>query len=310
MVVAKHSGEDGTYAGNSKRIRDFRVGEVYHVYQRGNHGKKTFLDPVSRVLYLQRLFKLARRHKVWVHNFCLMHNHVHFVFEPHKQDGISRLMQALQPHHAKQHNKKLSKSGNLWTQHFGCKHVSSEVYYRTVMKYVENNPVVMRRAGEAIAFQWSGAMVHATGQQTTLSAGDVTVTTELYLDGWRQRCADQIANGWVRFLIGRYEDEETLKKIQAMVDGRLQQQLAQQDRLKKSEAKPVATTNPVRKAKRRSQEHSSDASDTISGIKNKKSTGRAHVPRSLRNLPNTSGRADASDLGTKSKPSDFKRGAG
>lgn len=218
--------------GVSTRERDFAVGEVYHVYQRGNHGKRTFLDANARLRYLTRLFELSREHGVLVHNFCLMANHIHFVLEPQVVDGISKMMQLLQQVHAREHNLRLKKGGNLWQQHFGCKHVDSESYYLTVMKYVELNPVVCRRAGSAAEYLWSGARVHTVGQQVEIQVGDQRVTTNLYLEGWKKR-SGELSKDWLRYLLGRQVDEAAMEKIRAMLDGKKRQAMAQTERAKR-----------------------------------------------------------------------------
>lgn len=217
-------------SGVSSRIRDFQVGQIYHVYQRGNHGKRTFHDQHARLAYLSRFFVLAREQQVLVHNFCLMHNHVHFVLEQQTIDGISNLMQKLQPYHARFHNQRMQKTGNLWQQHFGCKQVESDEYYLTLMRYVEVNPVVARRASRAEEYRWSGALAHVLGEQVTITVDGQSVQTDLYLDGWRKRCHQIIEAGWLKLLQGRYEDPSSIEKIESMLDGKKRQRLAQQNR--------------------------------------------------------------------------------
>lgn len=228
-------------SGVSTRERDFRCGEVYHVYQRGNDGKKTFHDQMARFLYLERLFFLCKRHEVKVHNFCLMHNHVHFVLQQERVDGISNLMQELQPYHARFHNQRLNKTGNLWQQHFGCKHVDTNEYYQTLMVYVENNPRICRRASNIVEYKWSGASAHVRNGQVEITVEGRTLTTELYLDGWRKRCAAAIEAGWVQVLFRRTMETEALEKIEAMLDGKKRQAMAQKERAKRRAAqKPEA----------------------------------------------------------------------
>lgn len=227
--MAKEQNKPRQATGVSTRARDFQVGEVYHIYQRGNHGKRTFLDASAKLRYLTRLFELAKEHRVLVHSFCLMANHIHFVLQPQVAEGISKMMQVLQQVHAREHNLRLKKTGNLWKQHFGCKRVESEQYYCTVMKYVEVNPVTSRRAPTAIAYRWSSAAAHAAGEQITIVAGDETVTTDLYLEGWRSRCG-ALAETWLKYLVGREIDSESMEKVLAMLDGKRRQSMAQRER--------------------------------------------------------------------------------
>lgn len=228
-------------ADTSIRIRDFRVGEVYHVYQQGNHSRLTYHDAAAKLIHLERLFNLAKTHGVLVHNFCFMDNHVHLVLEPQQQDSISKMMQAWQQVHALHHNRRMKRTGNLWQQHFACKRVRTPAYYQTLMRYVENRPVVGRRVKSATDFLWSGALAHVLGRQVPITVGEHTVMTELHLEGWRQRCPATISLGWLRFLSGRHVDSATMQHIRSMQDGKLRRRLALQEHAKlRREAKTSA----------------------------------------------------------------------
>lgn len=234
--IAKEAGARWTMKEKSEistRVRDFRCGVPYHVYQRGNQGRKTFHDQMARFLYLERVFLLAKRHMVRVHNFCLMPNHVHFVLEQLRVDGISNLMQELQAYHARFHNQRLQETGSLWHQHFGCKRIDSSAYYLTVMKYIENNPARCFREKTPLTYGWSGAQAHVQNEQVEIKVREKVLRTELYLEGWRDRCKEAIAYGWFKILLGRSVDQASIEKIEAMLDGKKRQALAQKERARK-----------------------------------------------------------------------------
>lgn len=234
-------------SGVSTRQRNFLAGEAYHVYQRGNHGKRTFLSVTARLRYLRRLFELAKEHGVRVHGFCLMANHIHFVLEPESQDSISNLMKVLQQVHAREHNLQLKKSGNLWQQHFGCKHIDSQEYYFAVMKYVELNPVLQRRAASAVHYLWSSAAAHAAGAQVEIAVDGDSLVTNLDLEAWRKRVGE-LGERWAKYLLGREWDASAMEKIQAMLDGRRRQAMAQKHRAQRRREMAIEskTTAPNR----------------------------------------------------------------
>lgn len=177
----------------STRKRNFRCKQVYHVFQRGSFRKQVFVSDEERAVYLNYFFQLARRHHVRVHNFCLMNNHVHFVLEQTRKHGISRLMRDLQGGHTRKQNARLKTFGNLWNQHYGCKHVVSESYYQALMWYVSNNPVKagFRKAIEE--YRWCGAkaLVEGGSYAMQVPGGDgkmhtvrIALWTERFFQNW------------------------------------------------------------------------------------------------------------------------------
>ncbi|MBI5079970.1 MAG: transposase [Chloroflexi bacterium] len=91
---------------------------------------------------------------------CVMHNHVHVVFEPlAKPDGsyhsMSAIMHSLKRHTARQANKTLKREGDFW-QHESYDHVvRGEAEWRRIVNYVLNNPVKAGFAKRAEDWQWS-----------------------------------------------------------------------------------------------------------------------------------------------------------
>lgn len=152
----------------STRIRNFRCKQTYHLFQRGNFKRVVFVNDEERAAYLHYFFSRAAKHYVRVHHFCLMPNHVHFVVEQTRRHGISRLMRDLQGLHTRKQNSRTGQIGNLWNQHYGCKHVSSDRYYRALMWYVSNNPVKTGSVTSASLYRWSGARALIEGGAWTM----------------------------------------------------------------------------------------------------------------------------------------------
>lgn len=152
----------------SARIRNFRCKQVYHVFHRSNFRRNVFLNDEERAAYLNYFFSRASKHHVRVHNFCLMETHVHFVLEQTRRHGISRLMRDLQGLHTRKQNSRVGCIGNLWNQHYGCKHVFSEKYYKALMWYVLQNPVKIGRVTDPAEYRWCGARALTFGGEHLL----------------------------------------------------------------------------------------------------------------------------------------------
>jgi REP element-mobilizing transposase RayT len=226
----------------STRQRNFIIGEVYHLFQRGTLGGKVFISEAERGVYLDRFFMLCRRHAVRVHNFVLMSTHIHFVVEPETTIGISKMMQELQGPHAREHNRLTNKKGNLWTQHYGCKHVDCPEYYRKLMWYVEHNPVKSGRCKYAENYKWSGAQAHVANGPVTIQSEGKEIKVNLYLDRWREMFLyeEKSKCNWVGYLRSDPMTKEMLKKIESTLDRRTRLMMANMEKMRELQAAKAA----------------------------------------------------------------------
>jgi REP element-mobilizing transposase RayT len=183
------------------RIRNFKCRQVYHVYQRGSQRQNTFHKPDHLLLYLDRLDLLARRYKVRIHAFCLMSNHVHFMFEPLRRGAVSRLMQHLQSYHARYMNSLKGTEGHLWRNHFHAKHLKSSAQYRNTLLYIEQNPTAAGVARQAHLYPYSSAPAHAAEDPVyRLTHRHREIQVRLYLDRWRKEFDVAEDTDWASWL--------------------------------------------------------------------------------------------------------------
>ncbi len=169
------------------RKRDWKVGEVYHVYQRGSRKQRVFQTRAQLVSYLDQFDRLARRYRVRIHAFCLMSNHVHFVLEPRAKWGISQVMQHLQSHYARGVHQAMGVNGHMWRNHFHCKPIKSSSQYRATLLYVEQNPTAAGIAKKAHLYDYSSAPAHCANlTHHRLQHHHRTCEVRLYLARWRK----------------------------------------------------------------------------------------------------------------------------
>ena len=169
------------------RLRRFKCRHVFHVYQRGSQRQNVFGQPAHLLLYLNRLDHLARRYKVRIHAFCLMSNHVHFMFEPLRKGAISKLMQHLQSYHARYINGLNHTCGHLWRNHFHAKPITSSAQYCDTLLYIEHNPTAASMTKQAHLYPYSSAQAHlANDPLYNLKHKSQRATITLYLDRWRK----------------------------------------------------------------------------------------------------------------------------
>jgi len=181
------------------RTRDWKVRQVYHVYQRGSRRQRVFKTRAQLIGYLDRFDRLARRYRVRVHAFCLMSNHVHFMLEPLAKWGISQVMQHLQSQYARSVHQEMGVNGHMWRNHFHCKPIRSSSQYRATILYVEQNPTSAGMAKKAHLYDYSSAPAHAANDEHhSLQHGPHKCKVRLYLGRWRKEFPDH-AN-WAHWL--------------------------------------------------------------------------------------------------------------
>jgi REP element-mobilizing transposase RayT len=132
---------------------------VYHVSPRGNDGRVIFETEVDRRRHVSLLTEAVSRFRWWVLGYCQMGTHYHLVVQlPHR--GLSEGMRWLQSEYSRYWNKENGHSGHLFRQHFDGRLVTSESYLRTVLRYVDLNPIIRKDVFRPEQWRWSSYRAH------------------------------------------------------------------------------------------------------------------------------------------------------
>jgi REP element-mobilizing transposase RayT len=76
--------------------------------------------------------------------WCVMPNHIHFMFRPKSGYSLSEIMQGLKSYTAHEANRMLGRTGQFWQQDYFDRFIRDHDHFMKVLDYVELNPV---RAG-------------------------------------------------------------------------------------------------------------------------------------------------------------------
>jgi len=128
----------------------FETGKIYHIYNRGTDGRKTFIEDKNCIYFLDYL-DISRLlmddesglfvESVEVLAYALMPNHFHLLIRQTADGGISRFMQRLLTSYTKYFNIKYERSGVLFQGKFKAKLVDSDSYLQTLIPYIHLNPL-------------------------------------------------------------------------------------------------------------------------------------------------------------------------
>ena len=132
-----------------------------HVIQRGNNRMRCFEEHSDFLVYLALLKDALQRHRVLLHAYCLMGNHVHLLVAPQSGDGIATFMHRIGQRYAYYFNRKYSRTGTLWEGRFRSCVVQSRGYILECHRYIELNPVRAGLVNDPLAYRWSSHDVTA-----------------------------------------------------------------------------------------------------------------------------------------------------
>ena len=137
-------------------IKDYGEGEYYHAYNRGVAKMDIFRDDEDYVVLLS-LFKrylspeIAKdakrcafpnyRESVDLVAYCLMPNHYHLLLYLKERQGIEKLMRSVMTSYSGYFNKKYSRVGGLFQNHFLAARIPSDSYLWQVSRYIHLNPI-------------------------------------------------------------------------------------------------------------------------------------------------------------------------
>ena len=134
-----------------------------HLIQRGNNRGVCFFSEEDYAVYLDKLREFSIKHKVAVHSYVLMTNHVHLLLTPSTEDGVSRLIQTLSSYYVRYINQIHDRTGSLWEGRYKSSLVDSDNYFLLVSRYIELNPVRAGMVEHPSEYPWSSYHKNALG---------------------------------------------------------------------------------------------------------------------------------------------------
>ena len=152
-----------------RTARKISRSNIYHVILRGINRQTIFEDDGDRHYFMTVLqyYKGISGYKL--HAFCLMGNHVHLLIEP-AGEPLGQVFRRVGAKYVSWYNRKYERSGHLFQDRFRSENVDSEQYYRTVLRYILQNPMKAGLERQPGSWRWSSYLAYRKG------AGSITDT--------------------------------------------------------------------------------------------------------------------------------------
>ena len=137
------------------------AGQAHHIIQRGLDRQAIVRDDADRSRLLAEIQESAALHKVAIHAYVLMDNHLHLLATPESGEGLSLTMQSVGRRYVAAFNKRHQRSGTLWDGRFRAAPLEADAHLLACMCFIELNP---QRQGLHLAgpedYLWSSAAHH------------------------------------------------------------------------------------------------------------------------------------------------------
>ena len=123
----------------SRKPRRKSESQIYHVILRGNNRQIIFHNDDDRIFMLNRIKKYSEQTNIELYAYCLMDNHIHLLVGK-ANPKLSKFVQKLATSYAMYFNRKYDRCGHLFQGRFKSEPVETEDYFKTVFRYILQNP--------------------------------------------------------------------------------------------------------------------------------------------------------------------------
>ena len=112
---------------------------IHHVILRGINQQIIFEDEYDYLQFINVLKYYKETCEFKIYAYCLMNNHIHLLIE-HMTVDLDLIMKKREVKFVRWYNKKYQRSGYLFQDRYKSEPVNDMRYFRTVFRYIHQNP--------------------------------------------------------------------------------------------------------------------------------------------------------------------------
>ncbi len=126
----------------------------YHIVNRGVEQRKIYMDDEDHKKFLEILQESAEVYAFEIYAYALMDNHYHLLLKTSALN-LSLIMRQINSRYSIYFNKKYKRVGPLWQGRFKSWYVYDEGYLKSLVKYIEFNPIKANMVKKVGEFRWA-----------------------------------------------------------------------------------------------------------------------------------------------------------
>jgi len=141
---------------------------AYHITSRCNNKEFLFNRDCDFVRYLKTLSRCKEKYDFSLHDYTIMHNHVHLLIRVADSGDVSRIMQSINRQYARWYNTHYERKGHFWEGRFDSVIVTDDSQLLAVMRYIDYNAVRAGRCQHPADWKYSGTRFYLNGEKNSL----------------------------------------------------------------------------------------------------------------------------------------------
>lgn len=177
----------------------------YHILNRGVAKANIYACDEDYLKFLEILQDASQEYCFEIYSFCLMTNHYHLLI--HMSDtNLSSALQKINARYSIYFNNKYKRVGPLWQGRFKSWYVYDEAYLKTLIKYIEFNPIKANITQSKDEYKWSMSSKYAAFSMLNFELID-SVDFDKELGESEQKKIDEVYHSKIEF-----KNESIVKK--------------------------------------------------------------------------------------------------
>lgn len=137
------------------RVEEFRVGGIYHIFNRGALKNALFFNPGMYWAFIRLVERFSESYGIRVLQVCLMPNHFHLLIEVLEGGSVEEFMQRLCQTYSRRINQLLKRNGTIFQGRYGSTHIDTPEYVFEICRYIHLNPVSENMVDHPAAWEYS-----------------------------------------------------------------------------------------------------------------------------------------------------------
>lgn len=135
----------------------------YHVRCQCNNRAFRFIERIDFEQYLELLFTTKQKLKFLLHNFVIMHTHVHLILTTPGPVLLDQIMREINQRYAFDYNRRCGRHGHLWMNGYRASVIDTDEYGLTCLRYMDRNALRAGLVNDPGEWPWSAYSFYAFG---------------------------------------------------------------------------------------------------------------------------------------------------